>query len=102
MNQYEQMNIFDAMGPPLKPGDIVTSHGKLLEWADIEKMIGRLIVADQSTQSMNVLVAVRVEQIILNHENRKRLIYSAGGRRNKSVDKLHITKRRNPVRFYEV
>lgn len=99
---WEQMNLFDAMGPPATPGDIVHSHGKLLEWKDIEKMIGRLIVADQSTRSMVVLKVVRVENIVLNHENRKRLVYHDGTNRLGLVDKAQITTRWNPVRFYEI
>lgn len=99
---WEQMNLFDAMGPPAKPGDIVHTHGKLLEWKDIEKMIGRLIVVDVSTRSLEVLKVVRVERIVLNHENRKRLVYHDGSRHPGLVDKAHITTRWNPVRFYEI
>lgn len=101
-NQWEQMNLFDSMGPPAKPGDIVHSHGKLLEWKELEKLVGGLVVLDKSTQSREVLQVVRVERICLNAEGRKRLIFSTGGRQPQAVDKIYITTRWHPVRFYEI
>lgn len=93
------------MGKPLTPGDYVRSHGKLLTFQEIERMVGGLIVADKSTQSKEVLQVVRVVCIGSNERTRgKRLVYDDGKSKGHYclVDKIHIARRKNPARFFEL
>lgn len=95
----EQMNLLDLM-PQIHAGDTVTSHGKELDWKEIEAHMGGLVVMEH--EARKGLMVVELVQVCLNQYDRKQVIYSNNAGLIGYADKAGIVRGKSPVRFYEV
>lgn len=80
-----QMNLFDFIEPPIKPGDWLEEEqlGEEMTFDEIAESVGKVIAIDMSTESRAWYKAVCVEKILEKDEyDRKyrRLIYYDGAR----------------------
>lgn len=92
-----QLDFFDLVD--ISPGEYTAFHGRRLAFNELEEMTGQLVLADLSTQSNELYMAVRIEEIYRYPDGRKRLIYSYGKRKG-LVDENHITGGKS--RFFEI
>lgn len=97
----EQMNLFHLM-PQIKAGEYVTSHGKELEWKELERGIGKLVVVSCHEGESHILQVVELLQVQLNRYERKELLFSDCKGNIGHADKAAITRRKSPVTFYEI
>ena len=87
---------------PPKPGEYVTEHGRQLSFDEIAARVGKVIVYDQSTQSKEVLKAVKVEKII-DGETQRRLVYFDGHKQRGYVNESYFDETLpHPCRVYEL
>lgn len=96
-----QMDIFSFIPCPVEPGDWLTMEsghiGDQIDFEEIVRSVGKMIVLDKSTQSMTAYKAVLVEKIYTYDDGsgRRRLIYFDGCRQRGLVDEMYFDPHRS-------
>lgn len=100
-NMTEQLSIFSLM-PQIHVGDFAYTHGKELDWNELEQKVGGGLVVVEEYGLLRIAELVAVS---LNSSTRRlSLLYRIGQRERDiyEVYKTDIIRRKAYVRFYEV
>lgn len=90
-----QMNLFDFIEPPIKPGDWLEENqiGEEMTFDEIAESVGKVIAIDMSTESRAWYKAVCVEKILEKDEydgKYRRLIYYDGTRQRGYISEMYF------------
>lgn len=91
----KQMNIFDFIEPPVKPGEWLQKSqlGEEMTFDEIAQSVGKVIAIDKSTQSHAWYKAVLVEKILERDEYDgiyRRLIYYDGVKQRGVISEMYF------------